>query len=547
MGFHHRNMGKEKGLQDCGSGSVQGSKKFHRDREKLRFARVNSLEITQSLWATSFDRGNRRWCGFSPFFLAGIVLAVILGCGGNSGTGANTLLQSGTGASSGGSGGGSDVPTLVQHVSESNTQGNAVSAYIIRLPNTTEGGNCLIVGVNSQFSGVPPTITVSDDKGDAYNEIISHSDGIQTVSLFAALSVTRGAQNISVNFSSATSNVAAVASEFYNVAAANAVDGSSANSGNGASITAGSFLPTTSGDLIYQFAIEDSASSPIGFDQGSNPWALLSADLMDKMTAQYEVQTTASTINPSMSMKVANPWNSVAIALKAAPSGSGISSIHVVHLEHNALPANTGTSAPLQFPCTGNLVVVSWIGTPGYDLTGINDNQTNSYFPIGSVVSFALSGDNQMFYAANAKTSTTMTGPNLTMNNGPDTAGSTALLFDITGAASSPFDSTAMATGNQSTFGDVTAVSITPITPDGLVISSIGVDSNTIVGLSPGNFLSSVTTPEAGSGGWPDDENNGWALAYNSTAGELTFVWNTTGGPVNNWASVAAAFKSAGH
>jgi hypothetical protein len=216
-------------------------------------------------------------------------------------------------------------------------------------------------------------------------------------------------------------------------------------------------------------------------------------------------------------------------------------------LEHNALPANTGTSAPLQFPCTGNLVVVSWIGTPGYDLTGINDNQTNSYFPIGSVVSFALSGDNQMFYAANAKTSTTMTGPNLTMNNGPDTAGSTALLFDITGAASSPFDSTAMATGNQSTFGDVTAVSITPITPDGLVISSIGVDSNTIVGLSPGNFLSSVTTPEAGSGGWPDDENNGWALAYNSTAGELTFVWNTTGGPVNNWASVAAAFKSAGH
>lgn len=462
---------------------------------------------------------------------------VVVTVGSQSSNGVPFTVTSGTG--------GPGIPTLVQHVSQSNAQGYALTAYRIRLPNTTQSGNCLIVGVNSASSGVTPTVT--DDHGDVYTQVVSNSDGNQAVSLFVALNIVGGVQNITVQFSSATAYVAAVASEFYNVATANAVDGSHATNGVGTSITAGSFTPTTSGDLIYQFTVQDSTSNPIiSFMQGSNPWSLLSADLMDSMSAQYQVQSTASPLNPGMSMSPANGWNSAAMALKSASSGSDIAGMHVVHLQHNALPANTGSPIFLQFPSTGNLIVVSWIGAPGHTVTGVSDSNGNSYSQIGSEVGNNDSGENQMFYAPSAATGPTMS-PSLT-TSGTDIAGSTVQFFDISGAAGSPLDSVAgwqTATGGQSASGSVTAVSITPSTPGGLVITSIGVASNTVTGVSPGNFLSSVTDPETSP--WPNDENNGWAIEYNPTAGPVTLIWNTSGGPVGYWASVAAAFKGVGH
>jgi len=437
------------------------------------------------------------------------------------------------------------TPTLVQHVSQSSTQGNAVTTYQIRLPNATQSGNCLIVGVSNGASAVIPTLT--DDQGNAYTRAISNADGNQRLTLFVALNVIGGAQNITVHFSSATNWVAALTSEFYNVATANAFDGSHAQNGSGTIMAAGSFTPATPGDLIYQFAVQDTTAEPIiSFTQGSSPWNLLSTDVMDSMAAQYQVQAASGAINPTMSMSPANSWNSVAIALKSAPSGGDIPGIHIVHLQHNALPSGTNSPA-LQFPSTGNLIVLSWIGAPGHDVTSVTDGNGNSYNPIGSPFGNFDSGDNQLFYAPSAMTSTTMIGPNL-ITTGIDYSGSTVQLFDVTAAASSPFDSTSglqTASGKQLSSGNIIAVAITPNTPDGLVISSIGVASNTVNGISPGNFLSSVVIPETSP--WPNDENNGWAVHYNSSTSPITFVWSITGGPAGNWASIAAAFKADGH
>jgi hypothetical protein len=114
-----------------------------------------------------------------------------------------------------------------------------------------------------------------------------------------------------------------------------------------------------------------------------------------------------------------------------------------------------------------------------------------------------------MYYACAAMTGTDMVGPVLS-TIGADISGSTAILFDISGAASSPFDSAAgLATtsGVQSVSGPITVASITPSTANGLIISSIGVTSNTVNGVSPGNFLSAVPVPVLS----PNqvDENNG--------------------------------------
>jgi len=438
------------------------------------------------------------------------------------------------------------IPTFAEnHVSGSSTQGNTVSSYSLRLPNLTQGGNCIIVGFQySPTAGV--TASISDDRGNAYSAPISNSDGRQVVNLSFALNIFAGTQKITITFSGGTpAFVSGLASEFFNVATLNANDVSSGQNGSGTIVTAGSFTPSTSGDLIYQYAVQDSTSSPmISWTQGGSPWTLLSADVLDSTVAQYQVQAAAALINPTLTMLPSQNFNSVAIALKSASAGSAPpSGIRVVRVQHNSILAASSPVA-LQFPCTGNLIVVAWIGVPLNDLTAITDGNGNTYTPTGAPFGLNLSGDNQIYYAAAATTSTTMTGPNLSMT-GNVASGSTAVLFDVTGAAMSPFDSVAgrsTASLVQSGSGNVTAASITPSTANGLIITSIGVDSNTVNGVSPGNFLSAVPSPVASPN--PVDQNNGWALNYNTSTSAETSVWSTQGGAVNDWASIAVAFEA---
>ena len=434
------------------------------------------------------------------------------------------------------------------HVSGSSTQGNGVSRYDFRLPNGTMSGNCIVVGFQYSAGGAGVTASVNDDKGNAYSTPISHNDGNQVVNLSFALNVAAGTQKISITFSGGTPPfVSALATEFYNIASANALDGSSGGDGTGTNVTTGTFTPSTSGDLIYQYAVQDSSSNPmISWSQGASPWVLLSADLLDGSAAQYQVQTSAAPINPLLGMAPSQSFSSVAIALKAANSGSAPPpGIRVVRVQHHSVQAFATSPVRLQFPCTGNLIVLAWIGVPLHDITAVTDGNNNAYVSPGAAFGLGLSGDNQIYYAAGASTSSTMMGPTFT-TTGSDISGSTAVLFDVSGAATAPYDATAglaKASGVQNSSGNVTAVTISPNTANGLVISTLGIDSNTINGVSPGNFLSAVPTPVASPN--PVDQNNGWALWYNTSPGAGTFVWTTQGGQVDDWSSIAAAFKSA--
>jgi hypothetical protein len=411
-------------------------------------------------------------------------------------------------------------------------------------------GNCIIVGFQySDTSGVTPS--VKDDQGNLYSTPVQTSDGRQVVNLSYALNVAPGAQKITITFSGTSpAYVSAMASEFYNVAPSSALDGHTGSSGSGSTVSAGSFTPVTSGDLIYQYAIQDSTSaSPMSsWTQGPNPWLLLSADLLDGAAAQYQVQASAAAIAPTLSMAPAQGFTSVAIALRPASAGTPPpSGIRVVRVQHNSVQPYASSPLRLQFPSTGNLLVISWIGVPGHDLTGATDGNNNAYLSTGPAFGYGLSGDSQIYYAAGAATRTTLTGPNLS-TSGTDISGSTAVLFDVRGAASAPYDNTAgraTAFGSLTTSGSFAAASLSPTTTNGLVISSIGIDSNTLVGVSPGNFLSSVPSPVSSPN--PVNQNNGWALFYNTSSGPCTFVWTPQGGPVDDWASIAVAFVAAPH
>ena len=434
-------------------------------------------------------------------------------------------------------------PTLVQHASGSSSQGYGLSRYVIQLPNGTLAGNCIIVAF--QYASASPAISVTDDKGDTYISGVTHTDYNQIVNIYYALNVAAGARVITISFSGATPNyVTGMASEFNNIATSSAIDASTSADGSGTTIAAGSMTTIAAGDLIYQFAVQDSTSSPIAsWTQGLSPWTLLSADVLDSTAAQYQVQASVGTINPAFSMSPAYNWNTAAIAFKSAPAGTvPRTGIRVVRAQHLAFPAYRGSPTTINFPCTGNLIVPSWIGVEGHDLTALSDSNSNTYSPTGAAFGSGTSGDNQIYYAANAACSTTMT---LTVTTtGTDISGSTLIVYDIAGAAASPFDSAAgraTASGSNTGGGDIKGCTIAPSTSNGLVITSFGEQSSNATAVSPGNFLSFTTSPEPSP--WPVDQDNGWGIEYNSTAGAITFTW-TVNAAANNWASIAVAFKA---
>ena len=438
---------------------------------------------------------------------------------------------------------GTVVPTLVQHVSGASTQSNGVTSYTLRLPNGTQNGNCIIAAFQYGDFG-SPTASVVDDQGNTYALGKSNDDGNQIAEIWYALNVAPGTRAITISFSGTSpTHVTGMASEFYNVATSSAVDGTpSSNSGSSTSITAGSITTTVDRDLIYQYAIQDTTSSPINsWTQGSSPWALLSADIYDSSVAQYQVQAAHGSINPALTTSPSNSWNSIAIALKSASAGNAPpAGIHIVHVEHQAIPEGFGpTPLTMQFPSTGNLLVSVWLGISTYDISSIGDTQSNTYNSSGPILNQGASGDAQIFYAGNATPGTTLTQTYI-MTGSSSSGGSVMILYDIAGAAASPYDTRGASVGKLSSSGSVTSVSVTPSTANGLVIAMITVESHTITGVAPGLFDVVESNPILTIS--PLDQNGGLAHNYNTDTSPETYVWTTTGGELSNWASIAAAF-----
>jgi chitodextrinase len=442
---------------------------------------------------------------------------------------------------------GSAVPTLVWSKSAANTTGVSTQSYSSNLPtNGTLPGNALLA--TFQYgSNTGASVSVTDDKGDHLALLASNSNGNQTVSTFCVLPST-GARVLTITFSGGMPQYVSLinASEWFNLSCS--LDGSSSNSNFLASVSTPSFSTSSDGDLIYQTAEEDGSTGSEQWIQGASPWSLLSASrglsgANLPQATQYQIQATHGSITPSFQISIADSWNSVAVALRSASSGTPPPpGIRIVHMQEESIPPGQSSPIPLQFPSSGNLLITASNDGPDFDISRISDSNGNAHTQIGSALNDgSVSGDVQTFYAANAVTSSTLA---ITfLMTGSPTGGSTFFLYDVSGAASSPYDSTAgrqTATGSQESSGNIAGPTITPSTVNGLIITQIAVTSNSINGVSPGNIL--VTLPNPLGQTNPTDENNGWGFEYNTTTAPRQYIWSTQGGPVQGWRSTAVAF-----
>lgn len=453
------------------------------------------------------------------------------------------------------------VPTLVQHVATGMDRW-PLTSLTINLPNHAGAGNALILGL--QFKSAGSVSSIVDNKGNNWVAGPSVVSGTfsQKMIIYYCLNVAGGTQNIVVTFNGLTKTVAcpqAVLSEFRNIATAAALDGSVESP---LSLEPGTIDTKQSGDLIYQWGVDFSDTNSNGgafngdkITAGQN-FRLLSADLQVGSADQYYVQPSAGSISPRLTASGSSTWGSVALALKSALAGTGHRpGIHIVRVQHTLLAAAVaqGRTTPIvmQFPSSGNLLV-GMFNSGDVTATSISDNAHNNW--VSAAHASETNVVSQIFYAANASTSRTLGGINVTLS-GKTGSDITFILYDVAGAAAEPLDEAVTASGDQTSGGNLITVSLTPTTNDVLVFNQTAIDLHTINGLvGPGFVLDAIVNaydnddPQHGGTNTSTlDEDNGYGHIYTKNPIPELFVYTYThlGAGVQTWGSASVAFKPA--
>jgi hypothetical protein len=454
---------------------------------------------------------------------------------------------------------------LVQHVAGSNIGGGqSESTVTVTLPNLTKAGNCLVVSVGHWNS---LTASVADDKTNTYTLAATGNDATNgyQVKMFVAPNIAADTKVITVTLNnSGVGSTAVQVAEFYNIATSTPVD---VNVGTSvtlpSAVATGSMTTTQANDLVYQVAFSESqfltGNQPLFkriTKDPTNGLVLASADLLDGVTAQYGIKASAGAINPTINVSATGVANSdivvtAAVALKTATAGSAGSGKRIVHVQScNFFRDNGATTVNLQFPSTGNLLVQTWVGynttaAASVELNSMTDGAGNTWSATGASVSISGGGLSRMFYSTSPTAYPNLIGPTLSLSRTQQE--SNGILFDIAYEGKTwALDVHTSGTGTQSVTGNLTTLTVTPTTADGIIISHGGIDLHTVSGLTgTGFFFDAMVYPQA-DGSRNFYEDNPVGHYFNSDTSARTFVWSTQNNPagVDGWSAIGAAFKA---
>lgn len=419
-------------------------------------------------------------------------------------------------------------------------------------PRPAGAGNTIIVGATSANGD---TLTVSDDKSDSYNLAVSEADANNFGHLnylFYASGITSGARQIEVHYSTGDPYVNAWAMECTNVGA---LDKTSGNYGTGTTVTAGSITPTATGDLLVQWSVNNSVtpnSAVTSWTVGSQSnitWQFAAADDADATAAQWGVYNSTAAINPTMTVGTGG-FASVAAAFLPASAGTEFPTTGIQIDAMKTFWISTGGGANFASlprtdhfacPAADNAIVVQWIGVG--TLTGVSDNESNTWSSTGAIYGAGGSGYVVSFYTKGATI-----GPNQTLTFSGSPNNDSAKAYCIrNGSTTTFFDNTVTNSGSQGSAGNLTAVTITPSTPNGLVLGYVSVAADTMSGVTgAGQLFNSCMWSQESTGFGGCDENNGWASYLNPDTSSVTFTFTEQfGDAANGWTARADAFEGA--
>lgn len=459
---------------------------------------------------------------------------------------------------------GSAIPAVVQMVASSAEPagiGAVVNNVNMRFPNPIGAGNCIAIAL-SYPNGATPTIT--DDNGNTWSstpvKTADAGSGNYVSSWFVLPNANAGTTTFTAGFGTTVNPFAYRLYEITNIASTNPFNGgSSATSQAGATISSGSFTPTTNNDsnggnlILSYFAPASIANqNPSSWTAGSG-FTLGDADIAWNsnngfpQATQYQVQANQAAINPSITATGdTNNFNCVSIALKAANHGTakpaGIHIDRVLHFSTGVLPSS-GTWK-FQIPSTGNLGVLCNTNGLIITVTGVTDSDGNTW------AKRQPAADESYFYDIANRTPNTNTLIASVAFSASSAVGQSWRYFDISGAATSPFDVVAgLPTTN---FSGLTVInngpSITPTNSNGVVIASLGLGDGPGLGFASGAPATAVFDLVTFSGETDVsllDNADCVGHYYNNSTSTINWNWSITNRASNSGAGTAVAYKAA--
>jgi hypothetical protein len=362
---------------------------------------------------------------------------------------------------------------------------------------------------------------------------------------------------------------------FYNVATSSIVDGTATCKTDitpsfnfGSTIQSTAITTTANGDLVVQFIRDEdggnlgAANTILAIAPGDGQ-QFVTADKFMGTGAQYFVQASAGSIQPGMSLiqtgslPVGNTtYATCTAAYKAGSGGTAPSGAGIVH-QQLIYPAGTAGPIVLQFPSSGNLLVMI-DDLPSFT-SAASDSQSNTYALIANT-SAGSATDAKIEYAGNATTAN-----NLALSQPFTSAGNNTLwvLYDVAGmATSSVLDTGATVPGGGDT-SVITATSSGASRNGGTQSGTTATQAPTLIpssgrtelfimagsnGTGPVTSLTNATysyingTNAIGDG---NSVNNGDHSGYAFSASSVSVTLNFGGTETNSWSAIMAAFNSA--
>lgn len=451
------------------------------------------------------------------------------------------------------------VPQLVQMIasscnlavqlagSENQPAGNN---FKYTLPNSTQSGNALLVAGSWPSSVAAPTISDNiNGTWPAAAIVITGASGAQSVGFYLRTNIAPGVTTIEATFSGAVKPFQWDIFEWANITGSNGSVGATYQPGP--NLACGPFTPgnnnVNGGNLIVSYFSNWEYTTSAA---GPNPWVPSGATLLEadrtgvingpvgsgfNHAAQYQLQTTATAINPAMTATgdTTYHYNCIAIALTVGETGAGPpAGISIAKIIHQSIVSSGGpgqnnnpaTSAELQIPWTGDLRFGYYsLTTPAFG--GITDSGGYTW-----TNEAAASGNAFFGYAQNTAADANAT---LTFNSSGGFVPGTFRFYDIMNAATPiAFDNFAVEAGPSNLTG-ITVITdcptITPITSTGLAIAAIGLDNGpglTVTSPSGAIFDYISYTGEIDFENY-DNADCGAHYYFNSNAG-IDFSWTIT-------------------
>jgi hypothetical protein len=324
-------------------------------------------------------------------------------CSGGGGTSENSGMMGFFFGEGGGGGGGGGSFALVQHLASTTSppgKGETGNNFTFTLPNPVLAGNVLILTVIYDATKSLAATPITDTNGTwptTAAASVDDGNGDLDMDMFVLPNAASGVHTITVAFTSATERFRFRVTEFSGIATSSPENGSAGSSNDpGPTINSGSFTPgdndVNGGNLIYSvFADTDVfGNNATGYTAGGS-FSLLDADIgwhsdaSAHSAAEYYVQTTAASINPSITIAQStyDAHVGLSLALKLASAGTAPGTdmriVRLVNFTNQVPPA----SWTIQCPTTGNLLLLVTSDDHSlWDVTGITDNGSQSWSEI---------------------------------------------------------------------------------------------------------------------------------------------------------------------